>query len=228
MGREMLRSDIEFVLDEEALLGRLHCDRDDEPFVRALELLDEARPLMRPAYAVREVSIDETGPTSFSAGGQRFHSKIASLKLKDQSSAFVYLATSGREIADYVVGIEDDLDNYLADTLAYMCYLRGIEAMSADLDREWGIQRYVSLCPGSIIDWSVGDVRKIFTLMGDLSERLGARVLDSGMIDPIKSTSGFFYPSEEDFESCAICPRANCPNRKAPFDEEMHNEMANL
>ena len=226
--RELLRADIEFSLDEEALLGRLHCERDDEPFTRALELLEEARPMMRPAFAVREVPIEKTEPSGFTAGGQFFRSKIASLKLKDEKTAFVYVATCGREISDYAEGIKDDLDQYLADTLAYMCYLRGIEAMAADLEKDWDFKRYISLCPGSIIDWSVSDVRKIFVLMEGLCQKLGARVLDSGMIDPIKSTSGFFYPSADEFESCAICPRANCPNRKAPFDEEMHNEMANL
>ena len=226
--RELLRTDIEFTLDEEALLYRLHCDRDDEPYARAMEILEEVRPLLRPAYAVREVPIEKTEPAGFTAGGQRFLSKIASLKLKGQETAFTYIATSGRPISEYVEGVKDDLDQYLADTLAYMCYLRGIEAMAGDLEKEWGFKRYISLGPGSIIDWSVGDVCKIFTLMDGLYQKLGTRVLSSGMIDPIKSTSGVLYPSEEEFQSCSICPRANCPNRRAPFDEEMHNEMANL
>lgn len=38
---------------------------------------------------------------------------------------------------------------------------------------------------------------------------------------PIKTVSGIRFPKEETFESCQLCLQDKCPNRKAPYDEEM-------
>lgn len=226
--REIFRDDIKFTLDEEDILRRLHCERDDEPFERFTEMSGDILPLCRPAFIIREVPIESAEHDGFTSGGQFFGSRIASHKLKDCKTAFVYAATCGRAISDYVESLEDELDAYIADQAAYMAYRCAMQAMSAAVESEWGIDKYVMLCPGSIIDWSVGDVRKIFTLLDGLTQRAGLRVLDSGMIDPLKSTSGFIYPTNEEFESCEICPRASCPNRRAPFNEDKHEEMQNL
>jgi hypothetical protein len=64
--------------------------------------------------------------------------------------------------------------------------------------------------------------------MDGLYQGLDVSVLSSGLIDPLKSTSGIFYASDEEFESCAICPRGNCETRQMPFDEDLHDRMVNL
>ncbi len=38
---------------------------------------------------------------------------------------------------------------------------------------------------------------------------------------PTKSVSGILFPAEESFASCQLCPRENCPNRRAPYDPEL-------
>lgn len=210
------------------MLKRLHCGAEDEPYERALELLDTARAALRPAFAVRRFGIGEIKKDGVSIEGEFFSSRIVADRLKNESHAYAYIATCGRGISDAIDGTDDDLDKYILDQYAYCAYLQAMEKMSASIEEELGIKRHIRLCPGSIIDWSIGDVCKIFVLMDGLYQRIGTRVLDSGLIDPLKSTSGFFYPTEEEFESCAICPRANCENRKAPFDEELHDKMVNL
>ena len=121
----------------------------------------------------------------------------------------------------------DLLDKYLLGEVAYLAYVRAMQALSEDTERVLGIERYVQLCPGSVYDWSVSDVKDIFALMDGLYQKLNVRVLDSGMIEPIKSVSGIFYATEEEFASCAICPRANCDNRVMEYDEELHHQLVN-
>ena len=38
---------------------------------------------------------------------------------------------------------------------------------------------------------------------------------------PTKSVSGILFPAEETFASCQLCPRDDCPNRRAPYDPEL-------
>jgi hypothetical protein len=33
--------------------------------------------------------------------------------------------------------------------------------------------------------------------------------------------SGILFPTEETFASCQLCPREDCPNRRAPYDAEL-------
>jgi hypothetical protein len=42
------------------------------------------------------------------------------------------------------------------------------------------------------------------------------------MMDPVHSVSGILFPTEEDFEECSLCPREDCPKRRAPFEEHLY------
>ena len=46
-------------------------------------------------------------------------------------------------------------------------------------------------------------------------------------MNPVKSTSGFWFPSEVKFENCQLCPRKDCPNRKASFDKKLYQSYYN-
>jgi len=37
---------------------------------------------------------------------------------------------------------------------------------------------------------------------------------------PLKSGSGIWFPSESHYENCMLCPRTDCPNRRAPYDAD--------
>ena len=227
--RELFCNEIDFVCDEKVLLERLHCeDTDAEPFVRALELLEEARPYLNPAFAVKEFAIERHQTEGITVKGCFFNSKIVANKLQSEKNVFAYIATCGRQICEFIKTKEDILDEYLLDQIAYLSYLQAMEKMSLEIENLFGIEKHIRLCPGSVIDWSVADVKKIFTLMDGLYQDLDVSVMPSGLIDPLKSTSGLFYPTDEEFESCEICPRAVCENRKAPFDGDLHDEMVNL
>lgn len=229
MARELIRTSTPFVVQEDAIIGRLHCeDTSDEVYERCMELLEKPENQPSGGFIVREYPIDGFDSEGFTVGGERFRSKISAELLKDRESVFVYIATCGRSISEQIDRTEDPLDAYILDQIAYLAYLQASDQMSAALEDEYGIERHVRLCPGSIIDWSVGDVKRLFPLLDGLYQQLDLHVLSSGLIDPLKSTSGMLYATEEEFESCSICPRANCENRKTPFDPELHETMSNL
>ena len=225
---EIVCTELSYTFVKEDLLKRLHCEEDDEIYGRASELIEDAKSALRPAFAIKKFYIDEIRNDGIYIQGNFFKSKIVANKLKEEKDVYVYIATCGRRINTLIDGTDDELDKYIYDQLSYLAYLQAMEKMSAAVEDCFGIKRHIRLCPGSIIDWSIGDVCKIFTLMEGLYQQIDVNVLDSGLINPLKSTSGMFYPTEEEFDSCAICPRANCENRKMPFDEELHDKMVNL
>ena len=223
--RELLCNDLRYEFVEEDLLERLHCDESDEIYIRARELLDKAIPLLHPAFVVKEFPVDEIRKDGVVVGGVFFNSRITAKKLNGEKTVFVYIATCGRKINEYIDSLTDVLDKYILDQVAYLAYLQAMDIMSLKVESTFKIERHIRLCPGSIIDWSIADVKKIFVLMEGLYQKIDVNVLESGLINPLKSTSGLFYETLEEFESCAICPRANCENRRMAFDEDLQAQM---
>jgi hypothetical protein len=48
--------------------------------------------------------------------------------------------------------------------------------------------------------------------------------MDSLMMDPVQSISGIIFPTETSFESCQLCPRENCPGRRAAYDKNLYEK----
>jgi hypothetical protein len=44
---------------------------------------------------------------------------------------------------------------------------------------------------------------------------------DSFLMVPTKSVSGIVFPTEVSFESCRLCPRSDCPGRRAKYDPNL-------
>ncbi|MCG8400671.1 MAG: vitamin B12 dependent methionine synthase, partial [Firmicutes bacterium] len=70
--------------------------------------------------------------------------------------------------------------------------------------------------------------KKLFSILGDCSEKIGVELTDSLLMVPVKSISGIFFPAEAGFESCLLCPRADCPGRRAAYDPELYNSKYGL
>ena len=224
----ILRTDIEPHIDLAQLAARLHAKPDTVTYRRAAELFEQAKPLLKPGYIIRCFPLTELTADSFMLGGQMFHSRVAAKMLKNQRESWVYIATSGREISEYIAAAESRFDQYLLDQIAYFACMQAMDTMLGDISLRLGIGRHMRLSPGSIIDWSVAEVKTFFTLLDGDYQRLNLRVLDSGMIDPLKSVSGILFPTEVEFASCDICSRANCSDRKTLFNEDKYYEMINL
>lgn len=226
--RQLICKDTGFTMDKEELFTRLH-EREDI-FDRACEILEAVQGDIHPCYVAKEMQISDVQPDCFQIDDMVFNSKITSLKLTEnkKKNVFIYIVSCGRKIGDRLDQETDLLDQSILDIIAYMAYLRASDALNEALEKEFGMERHLRFCPGSIIDWSVGDNRFFFPLLDGLWQELDLDVLNSGLIIPLKSTAGILYETDDEFESCAICPRPNCPTRKLPYEVELHEQMANL
>lgn len=227
MNQCLLRTDIPPQIDLDALTKRMHATSDTYTYLRASELIEEALPILKPSYLIRRFSVEEITTRGIVVGGQEFRSRIVSKKMEGQPWAWLFIATSGREMADFIDQVNDPLDKYILDEIASFAAIFARKVMLKDIETECGIAHHIILSPGSITDWSVEDVKKFFVLMDGDYQKLNVEVLDSGLINPLKSVSGLLYPTEEKFLECSICDMEDCPNRKAPFDEKKYDETMN-
>jgi hypothetical protein len=76
--------------------------------------------------------------------------------------------------------------------------------------------------PGSLQDWPVQEQGPLFALLGEAAPAIGVELTPSYLMVPTKSVSGIRFPLEESFESCQLCSRPNCPNRRAPYEEGLY------
>lgn len=225
---ELLEKNIAFHVTDEAICKKLQTHKDSDVFMRALALIKNVTNIIKPAYIVKGVPVGEISEEGVDISGQFFSSKIVASKIKGCRNAIVFIVTCGSDIRQYLKEISDPLDNYIVDQLAYVGCLNAREHMLKTLSETYQIDSFISLSPGSIIDWSVSDVKKLFIIMEGLYQQLGLRVLDSGLIDPLKSVSGLIIQSDEEFECCDLCMRFNCPSRKTLFNQEKYDEAMNL
>ncbi len=87
-----------------------------------------------------------------------------------------------------------------------------------------GLSALSSMSPGSLEDWPITQQRQLFSLFEDPAAQLGVRLTEHMLMVPRKSISGIFFPTEVGFQSCQLCPRKDCPGRRAPYDRELRKK----
>ncbi len=54
-------------------------------------------------------------------------------------------------------------------------------------------------------------------MLGSGAAEIGVELTPSMLMPPAKSGSGLFFASAREYENCQLCPRTDCPNRRAEF-----------
>lgn len=214
--------DIEFVPNLDLIKSELRIKNDS--MARGLaELAETAREKARPKAMFRPVYIDEHGDDYIVAEGTRFHSRVLAVNLADAHRMFPYAVTCGTEIADWGATITDMLDRFYADALQEKALRAAVDALQNTLKKDLGLEKISYMSPGSLGDWPIEEQKKLFGLLGDPG-RIGMTLTDSFLMTPIKSLSGIYFPTEQTFFSCMLCPREDCRGRKAAYNPTLYRE----
>lgn len=187
-------------------------------------MLAAARPLARPKAAFQVGYIDSKNEDSVSINGIPFNSRVLRVNLEEAHRVFFYLATCGTELEEWSKSIDDMLQQYWADALKEMALRSAWRALNAYLKEQFQLEKTSAMAPGSLEDWPITEQRKLFDLMGGLDERIGVRLTDSFLMLPVKSISGVRFTTQNRFESCQLCPRENCPGRRAPYKKDLYQQ----
>jgi hypothetical protein len=159
-------------------------------------------------------------------GRARFVSKVLRANLDEVERVFPYVATCGQELDAVSIESDDVFGQFCRDHLKEMALRAAMAHLVTHLKESYSLETLVSMNPGSgdINVWPIQQQRELFAFFGDAPESIGVVLTDSCLMVPNKSVSGLFYPSEDGFQSCQLCHREKCPNRRAPFDPHLWEE----
>lgn len=209
---------IDFTVDKEALLAA-GGDRPDPDLVE--RVIAEALRTASPKAMYRPAFVEERGPDLVRIEGVAFQSRVLAVNLESVERVFPFVVTCGAELEKWSDSIEDLEKRYLADRIKELSFLNALKVCFEHIDRDYSPGDCSVMNPGSLDDWPLSEQKPLFELLGDSGGSIGVRMLPSQMMYPSRTASGIRFPSEVRFESCMLCPRKDCPLRKAPHDPKL-------
>ena len=210
-----------FEIEIGSLAAALHVPERSGQIDVVLRLADEAKERARPRAIHSIAYIDERGDDFVVADGVRLSSRVLRVNLDGLQRFFPFVVTSGRELEAWAKAQADVLVRFYADAINQLVLHSAVEGFRERLCRSYGLTQLSTMNPGSLEDWPLQEQRVLFGLLGGATGVIGVELTDSLLMVPTKSVSGIFFPTEETFASCQLCPRERCPNRRAPYDAQL-------
>lgn len=215
---------IDFKIDIDKLLKKLHMDRDSDYIDDILRLAQIASEIARPKAMYKEAVIQIKGKDYVVADGVKFTSQIMRVNLDAVDRIFPYVCTCGSELNEWAKSLDDMLEQYWVDKIMELALDRAVEAFESHLEANYKLGTTSNMNPGSLEDWSISQQSELFALLDNPHEKIGVELTDSFLMLPMKSVSGIRFSSDIAFTNCQLCPRERCENRRAAFDEHLYNK----
>lgn len=191
-------------------------------------LIEMAQPLIR-ARAVYGLSyIEEKLEDAIVVNGIRFSSGVLRKQVDKVERVFPYVVTIGGELEGKADESEDLLEQFYLDTIANVTLVTVRKHLEKRLKSRYALEKISYMSPGSLEDWPIEQQRPLFSLLGDVEGAIGVTLNKSLLMIPRKSISGIYFPTETHFSSCQLCPRKDCPSRKAAYSEKQAKEYGLL
>jgi hypothetical protein len=211
-----------FRVDLHRLLARLHVDRDSSYAQEVRALVRDAEAVSHPKALYCVAYVDSRGDDWVVVNQVRFSSRVLAVNLEGVHRIFAYVATCGVELDAWAHSIDDVLCRYWTEAIREMALRRATVLLHEHLEQRFQLVQTATMSPGRLADWPLREQVPLFELLGDTVAAIGVHLTDSYLMIPTKSVSGIRYPTQESFESCQLCPREVCPNRKAPYEKDLY------
>lgn len=182
-------------------------------------LAREAEAVALPRAIYRMAFIESRGEGHVVAEGLRFDSRVLRVNLENLHRFFAFVATAGSELEGWANSKTDALDRFYADAINQAVVLSARSFMDRHLQQRYGLTKIARMSPGSLADWPLEQQQVLFDLLGGTRDTIGVELTESLLMVPVKTVSGIVFANEDGFTSCQLCPRQDCPGRKAPYDE---------
>jgi len=210
--------DIPFEVEPGQLLGA-----SEDPGLRVeLEaVVEEAGRVARPRAIYRACFVESRTDDETVIDGVAFRSRVLTVNFETIHRVFPFVVTCGRELQEWSDRLTDPLLSFQADEVKELALRAAHEYMGRHIDRTFGLAGSSHMNPGSLPDWPLPQQYPLFSLLGDVEAAIGVKLTESFLMLPTKSVSGIRFPTETTFESCQLCPREGCPNRRAAWDQDL-------
>ena len=188
------------------------------------EFLEHALEIARPKVIYKVAFIEEKGTSHVVVDGTRLESRVLRVNLDAVHRVFPYVVTCGQELETWQEGIDDFLHRFWVDAIKESALEAAFKTFDQHLNETFEPGPVSTMNPGSLEDWPLPQQRPLFGLLGDVEAAVGVRLTESFLMLPNKTVSGLVFPTTTSFASCQLCPRAVCPNRRAPYDAELFEQ----
>ncbi|NQT84406.1 vitamin B12 dependent methionine synthase [bacterium] len=219
---EVVLANIPFRLDLGSLMKKLHVTEGHPDLEGLKRLASDAEAVAKPKGLYTVAFIESKGDDTVVIEGTTFTSRVLRVNLEEAHRVFVYLATCGTELDNWSSSMNDMLHRYWAETIKETALRSAIEALNRNVVARYRPGRISTMSPGALEDWPLEEQKALFAILANAKEAIGVELSDSLLMIPTKSVSGIWFPTEQDFESCQLCPRANCPGRRSQYDEKLY------
>ena len=209
--------------DLEQICRTLRMKEGSEQLGKLQGLLGEAQSIGKPKAFYRSAFIESRTDDQVVINGIVFTSRVLRVNLEKVHRVFPYVATCGLELEEWSRSFDDMLLKYWADVIKETALRTAVKYLQDHLIEHYRLVKVSRMNPGSLPDWPLPEQRFLFDLLGNGPGPIGVHLTDSFLMLPIKSVSGIWFPTEESFESCRLCPRENCAGRRAPYDQNLYD-----
>lgn len=218
--------DIPCGIEPNAVFKKLHLTPDDELGRELAGLISEATRAARPKVLYKTVYVEARDPESITLSGTTFRSAVLASCLEDVERAFLYICTCGPELDAVPLGDDAFMAPYCLDVIKAMALGTAIRYLQEHLQDTYQPGKLSSMSPGSGPRnlWPIEEQHALFGAFDGAHHALGVTLTPSCLMVPNKTVSGILYPSQIDFVSCRLCPRTDCPRRRAPFEEHLRKD----
>lgn len=208
---------IPFTIALDRLMARLHIRPGSASERELRALVDEALAIGRPRALFGMASAERHGEDHVVVDGVTFTSRLVAVNLRERYRVFPYLATCGVELGEWAHGLSDILHQFWAEEIKVAALANATQALQEALQERFQPGKTATMNPGSLPDWPLREQGPLFALLGQ-AQRVGVTLNESFLMTPNKSVSGLRFSSASDYENCQLCPRPDCPGRRAPYD----------
>jgi hypothetical protein len=206
-----------FEVDANRLMQRLHI-RPGSAMAREFGvLLAEALPLGRPKTLFGVAYIEERAGDTLTIDGVPFTSHVLAVNLAQVHRVFAYIATCGAELGEWAHGLTDVLHQFWGEEIKIAALGCASQTLATALEAHFAPGKTATMNPGSLPDWPLREQGPMFRLLGQ-TDAIGVTLNESYLMSPNKSVTGLRFATELSYENCQLCPRSDCPGRRAPYD----------
>jgi len=214
-------------LDLEEIKRRLHTGKSGD-WNQVQTLVEEVQPLISAKAIYKVCYIESKLEDAITIDGTSLKSRVLRKNLDTVERVFPYVVTIGDKLEKKVRSCDDLLKQYYLDIIGNVALTTVQEYLKDQLRSRYALDGMSYMSPGSLKDWAIEEERPLFSILGDVEASISVRLSENLLMIPNKSLSGIYFPTEIPFYSCHLCPRKDCPTRKAPYDENMAGEYGVL
>lgn len=214
---------IPFHLDTATLQKKLRIKEGSRYVGDFDDMVRKAQDIGRPKALYKVALVESKADDHVVIDGIQFTSRVLRVNLEQAHRVFAYVATCGMELQHWADSLDDVLQRFWADTINETVLRSAIQALEEHLTERYHLGRTAVMNPGSLGDWPLREQRPLFALLGDPSKTIGVQLTKSCLMVPAKSVSGIRFPTENGYANCQLCPREDCPGRRAPYDRDLYD-----